>query len=253
MRSSTSLVVDQITAYVLTGRVDEVVLKEIPFVQPWATPAGAREIAKSHLDPFAEHMAAVAHQVVARTGRRATVIADVKPLASIHDKLDRWAQDPKNANRHINTMGDALRGTILVHDLGDMHDLHKHLYDPSAKVEIKNRGEEPNFGYYGSHHFDLKTAGGITAEVQVMHHRLYEGKHVLHKIYDHYRNPANRRGVDPMLIARHMKLSRVGFVALNGGHEAVAQRLMAAVPNFPEKPKEPRDPDDTRVLNIHGS
>lgn len=258
MLDSTQQLIARITSFVATGKVNEEILKHEEYRQPWATPMGARALSQAHLDDFTHHLASVAHAVASRTGHRATVLTDVKSMSSIHDKLSRWHQAAVEKGlphaRGIDTMGDVLRGTILLHSPGEVAHVHDHLFHPSKKVEIKRKGEDPEFGYYGSSHYDLHTHAGITAEVQVMTHRLWEGKHVLHDIYTRYRNKDERAKADPAVVAKHMRISRLGFDALNRGSDLAAGLMLKAappkLPPDPSKHKEVRNPNDSRVVHV---
>ena len=55
------------------------------------------------------------------------------------------------------------------------------------QVEDKERGSDPEWGYYGSHHYDIDF-NGVICEVQIMTKRLWTYKEVGHTYYDKWRN-----------------------------------------------------------------
>jgi len=107
----------------------------------------------------------------------------IKPFKSLLEKIyDRGKRAEK--------ITDVLRCAILARSENDVNEIvrlinrNHHVYE----YEFKNKGGDPKYGYYGSHHFLVKLkAGDFLAEIQVMTNRLWAFKEQAHKIYEKYR------------------------------------------------------------------
>lgn len=135
-----------------------------------------------------------------------------KPHKSIMSKLDRWRAE--GTKRGVDTMADLTRGTIVTHTAEEAAHLSGILAHHAAKYDVKEYGEDKAFGYYGSHHLDLRLPSGHVSEVQVMPAALFHAKHALHKIYSAQRDDFEK-GIDNPMMQRQRRLSKLGYQIAN--------------------------------------
>lgn len=160
-----------ITGIITEGMVE---VKE----QPWSTKEEALQMAQETLPAF--------QRVLKRAATKdAKIVASVKPETSIDNKLTRWAA--AGNGRDMSTMFDVLRGSILVADPEEVHEVIKNLSKGEKIVKYEHKSDpDPTWGYYGTHHLDI-LVNGVVAEVQIMTKRLYYRKKVAHKIFSKHR------------------------------------------------------------------
>lgn len=118
--------------------------------------------------------------------RNAKILVDVKTLKSFLNKTIDRGRDPSTVN-------DWLRGSILVDDEKDIGTVSKNMFkafDSVSEFEPKQRGDDKQFGYYGSVHFTVDV-GGVDTEVQVMTKKLFNTKNVAHAQYDDFRSASD--------------------------------------------------------------
>lgn len=89
---------------------------------------------------------------------------------------------------------DVLRAAIISSDDTVIDRAVKYLKTHTRvnQYEYKKFGQDPKYGYYGSHHFDIwikapQAEQGIIVEVQVMSRRLWTMKDVAHELYEKWR------------------------------------------------------------------
>jgi len=161
-----------ITGIITEGMVE---VKE----QPWSTKEEALQTAQETLPAF--------QRVLKRAATKdAKIVASVKPETSIDNKLARWSA--AGNGRDMSTMFDVLRGSILVAEPDDVHEVIKSLSKGEKVVKYEHKKDpDPTWGYYGTHHLDI-LVDGVVAEVQIMTKRLYYRKKVAHKIFTKHRS-----------------------------------------------------------------
>jgi ppGpp synthetase/RelA/SpoT-type nucleotidyltranferase len=118
------------------------------------------------------------------SGKQFQFIHQLKSLPSIVDKV-------LNRDKNPMKISDLVRGAVLFKNGDEMDNWisdFKRKYSPYiSSYEFKDKGSDPKFGYYGSHHFDLKI-DGMTVELQVMPAKLWKYKIAAHNIYDKWRS-----------------------------------------------------------------
>lgn len=111
-------------------------------------------------------------------------MTDIKSLNSVIDKA-------VNRRRGFGGLGDLVRGAVLFDTKEDADAfVKKFVHKNKSKItnyEEKVRGNDPVYGYYGSHHIDLNI-DGLFVELQVMTRKMWNYKEVAHQIYDKYRS-----------------------------------------------------------------
>jgi ppGpp synthetase/RelA/SpoT-type nucleotidyltranferase len=121
---------------------------------------------------------------------RNRVLAGVKPLKSVKSKVIV-------RGKPITELGDLVRGALLFEYPEDVEDFVKNFRRKYSSMitdyEVKEKGKDSTFGYFGSHHFDLNI-DGLVVELQVMTKKLWSYKDVAHDIYDKYRDVINKGG-----------------------------------------------------------
>jgi hypothetical protein len=111
-------------------------------------------------------------------------LTDIKSLKSVVDKaVDR--------HQGIGGLGDLVRGAVLFDTKEDADVfvkkfVHSHK-DKIVEYEEKVRGNDPVYGYFGSHHIKL-IIDGLFTELQIMTRKLWTYKDAAHQIYDKYRS-----------------------------------------------------------------
>jgi ppGpp synthetase/RelA/SpoT-type nucleotidyltranferase len=107
----------------------------------------------------------------------------IKPFKSLLEKIYDRGKKAENIT-------DVIRCAILCREQDDVEEVvrlinrNHHVYEH----EIKEKGGDKTYGYYGSHHFLIKLKhGGFLAEIQVMTNRLWAFKTPAHQIYEKYR------------------------------------------------------------------
>jgi ppGpp synthetase/RelA/SpoT-type nucleotidyltranferase len=114
------------------------------------------------------------------------ILVDIKGLESFVDKaINRYPLQGKGAS----DITDVLRSAILVSNQDEVEKTVKNIkkYFTVAKHKEKIEGNDPTYGYYGSHHFYVKI-GKLFSEIQVMTKKLWSYKDEAHKIYNKYRS-----------------------------------------------------------------
>ena len=119
---------------------------------------------------------------IAPGGAGGKVLIDIKQEKSFLDKVVK-------RGRKADSITDLLRSALIVKDKNQVEIVVKKVLKDFkvGRYEIKQRGSDPEFGYYGSHHFLVKI-GVIWAEVQVMTRKMWSYKREAHKVYDKYRS-----------------------------------------------------------------
>lgn len=115
-----------------------------------------------------------------KSGQGTKFLTQVKSLASFKNKvIDR--------GKPIYNVGDIVRGALLLPTQADVdevvRELKRKLGNKVVGYEVKEKGSDPNYGYYGSHHFDIMIDGLVT-ELQVMTNKLWNYKDAAHQIYN---------------------------------------------------------------------
>lgn len=119
-----------------------------------------------------------------RKFKKVKILTDIKELEKIEDKaMDR--------GKAIIEMNDIVRGAVLFDTKADADKfVSKFMRRNSSMVaayEEKKRGEDTEYGYYGSHHLDLNI-DGMVVELQVMTRKMWSYKEAAHDIYNKYRS-----------------------------------------------------------------
>jgi hypothetical protein len=115
------------------------------------------------------------------------IYAQLKSLDSLKDKVG-------NRGKSIIEINDLIRGAVVFDTKDDadkfMQDLVRKNKDKIVEIEEKEKGSDPEYGYYGAYHL-LIDIQGVYAEVQVMTKTLWKQKKKAGKIYDTFRsNPS---------------------------------------------------------------
>lgn len=151
-------------------------------------------------------------KTVTRKIGHAKLLADIKKFGSVVDKVIARDKSP-------NKMTDILRAAILVPTWEDVQKVVKampHVFD-IVEYEIKDKGQDAQYGYYGSHHY-LVNVGGVKAEIQLMTKKMWSYKEQAHKIYTKYRS---LKDVDDKLKKLDLELSKKIFKLGNKGNITV--------------------------------
>lgn len=143
---------------------------------------------------------------VTRKIHNAKGLVDIKKFDSFFDKVI-------NRGKKASEITDLLRGAILVKDDNDLEKAVKLVKKEFTvtEYEYKSKGEDKEYGYFGSHHF-LVLVSGVNAEIQVMTRRLWSYKHQAHQIYTKYRSGSD---VDDAIKQADTKLSKMIFAKGN--------------------------------------
>lgn len=98
-------------------------------------------------------------------------------------------------SRKLEFMNDLVRATIYFNDQEQVEEFVKDIKRkiPTFNHEVKERGSDVDFGYFGSHHLIL-IVNGIQCELQVMTRRLEAHKSEAHKIYGAVRDTLATKG-----------------------------------------------------------
>lgn len=118
------------------------------------------------------------------------VETNAKPFKSIKRKM----KDKADAVNHVSELSDLVRGRLFFskdNDYNSTLSKIKELFGPNVK-KIENADKEVmGIEYNGIIHVDLNI-DGITFELQLLPIEYRPCKEVLHKIYEHFRNPKKR-------------------------------------------------------------
>jgi hypothetical protein len=97
--------------------------------------------------------------------------------------------------RTLAGMNDLVRATIYFNEQEQVEGFVKDIKRkaPTFNHEIKEKGSDTDFGYFGSHHLIL-VVNGIQCELQVMTRRLEAHKNEAHKIYGAVRDTIATKG-----------------------------------------------------------
>jgi hypothetical protein len=95
----------------------------------------------------------------------------------------------------LEKMNDLVRATIYFNTQEQVEDFVKDVQRkmPTFNHEVKKKGSDELFGYFGSHHLIL-VVNGIQCELQVMTRRLEAHKSEAHKIYGSVRDTLASKG-----------------------------------------------------------
>lgn len=111
-------------------------------------------------------------------------IYQIKSMGSIIDKII-------TRNKSLEDLSDMVRGAVLFKDGDELDKFVKNLKRKNngyvVGYEFKEKGSDPIYGYYGSHHFDLNI-DGLDVELQVMTEKLWNYKEAAHGIYTKWRS-----------------------------------------------------------------
>jgi hypothetical protein len=114
----------------------------------------------------------------------AKVVTDTKSMKSILDKAIKRSYGFGNIQ-------DLVRGSLLFKTNDDVDKFVKNFVRKNNNVIVdwhkKERGQDPDLGYFGSYHFSL-VINGLVTELQVMTSKLYQYKDEAHKIYTQTRS-----------------------------------------------------------------
>lgn len=116
--------------------------------------------------------------------RNVKFLFGTKPLKSIISKV-------VNRGRDFTKLGDMIRGAVLFETNDDVVKFVKDFRRKSGvhivDYEMKEKGKDATYGYFGSHHFDLDIDGFII-ELQVMTNKLWSYKTAAHDVYNNVRD-----------------------------------------------------------------
>tara|TARA_R110000796_G_scaffold100127_4_gene208658 strand:- start:2741 stop:3628 length:888 start_codon:yes stop_codon:yes gene_type:complete len=118
--------------------------------------------------------------------QNAKIMVDIKKLRAFVNKTVDRGKDPSKMN-------DWLRGSILVNDEKDIGIVSKNIFKAFKSVsefDPKERGDDKQFGYYGSVHFSVDV-DGVNTEIQLMTKKLYSAKKVAGGQYDDFRSASD--------------------------------------------------------------
>jgi hypothetical protein len=92
-------------------------------------------------------------------------------------------------------MNDLVRATLYFNEQNQVEEFVKDIKRkvPTFNHEVKEKGSDADFGYFGSHHLIL-VVNGIQCELQVMTRRLEAHKNEAHKIYGAVRDTIATKG-----------------------------------------------------------
>lgn len=124
-----------------------------------------------------------------RLQRQPTFLRQIKTPSSLVDKVvDR--------KRPLLQIADIVRGALIFDDESVLQDFVSDIRRKFSSViddyEFKEMGKDKEFGYYGSHHFDLMI-GGMLVELQITTKKLWAYKAAAHKIYTDLRSEKSAR------------------------------------------------------------
>ena len=106
-------------------------------------------------------------------------------------KLDGLESKTIKRGKSLLKIGDLVRGAILFKNQEEVDmfvsDFRRKNRSMIVDYEYKQRGKDPRFGYFGSHHLDIMI-DGLVVEVQVMTKRLWSYKDAAHDIYKNLRD-----------------------------------------------------------------
>jgi hypothetical protein len=129
-----------------------------------------------------------------------TFVHQLKSIGSIIDKVI-------GRGKNIMKISDLVRGAVLFKDKEEMNkwiaDFRRKYSSYIDAYEFKEKGSDPTFGYYGSHHFDLKI-DGLTVELQVMPAKLWKYKDTAHGIYNKWRTSTTAIPEIEKQLSRHL-------------------------------------------------
>lgn len=84
--------------------------------------------------------------------KRPKYLTNIKPLSSLKDKTE-------GRGKNLANIGDIVRGALLLQTDDEVNEtvksLKKSLGSKVVGYEVKDKGGDATFGYYGSHHFDI--------------------------------------------------------------------------------------------------
>lgn len=114
--------------------------------------------------------------------KNSKVLVDIKGMESFVDKII-------NRGNSASKITDVLRSAILVSSKEEVDKTVDNIKKrfQVAKHKEKKQELDPEYGYFGSHHFYVKV-GKMLAEIQVMTKKLWAYKEEAHKIYNKYRS-----------------------------------------------------------------
>lgn len=95
----------------------------------------------------------------------------------------------------LENINDLVRATIYFNTQDQVEEFVKDIKRkvPTFNHEVKSKGSDKDFGYFGSHHLIL-VVNGIQCELQVMTRRLQTHKDEAHKIYGAVRDTLATKG-----------------------------------------------------------
>jgi len=109
---------------------------------------------------------------------------NIKPLESLKDKVE-------NRGKKFEEIGDIVRGALLFDTKDQADEFVSKFYRKNGgmvkDIDQKDKGQDPEYGYYGSHHLDLQI-DGLTVELQLMTKKLWTYKSAAHDIYSQNRS-----------------------------------------------------------------
>jgi len=126
-----------------------------------------------------------------KTSNPPTIYTQIKSFKSLADKVIE-------RNKPLLNVGDIVRGAVLFDNNEEVEMFVDAFTRKNASMvadyDKKIQGGDPDFGYYGSHHLDLKVEG-LIVELQVTTKRFWAYKGAAHDIYNNLRSPAVRNQV----------------------------------------------------------
>lgn len=115
---------------------------------------------------------------------KANILFNVKPMKSVLSKV-------YSRGKSLASISDLIRGALLFDTQEELDEFVKDFRRKESNIivhyEAKEKGSDPTYGYYGSHHFSIMI-DGIMIELQTMTKKLWQFKHTAHAIYTNTRD-----------------------------------------------------------------
>jgi ppGpp synthetase/RelA/SpoT-type nucleotidyltranferase len=155
--------------------------------QPWGDVNTEEELEDVYLDimtKYKDKVVPALHRMLKRAipSQKNKILMDIKSFESFSDKVI-------NRGKKSNKIHDIFRSAILVSNNDEVEKTVKALSSKSRLLSLdrKEKGDDSEYGYYGSVHFKIEVKG-VIVEVQVMTKRLHTLKRVGHDIYKKWRS-----------------------------------------------------------------
>lgn len=133
---------------------------------------------------------------------QAKIIVGIKSFESFLDKAIA-------RGRGTDQIFDMLRGAVLTDSDAEavkvVHALRR--ITKFTRIEYKDKGSDPTFGYFGSYHINI-VLDGMICEVQIMTRRLWTYKAWGHEFYQQFRS--NPSAPDPAVLRQSRNVFALG-------------------------------------------